>query len=407
VRIAALLAVSLARPLGTPAGRSARPTVCPRQGFEAKEGKSKPPVTAERRNDALARAKVWREPAGPIAGMDLKENPAGPHAFATSDEVICKFHPRKTGGHTPKFQCVFSGGEVLKVKYGDREVHSEVAATRLLAALGAGADRMYLVQKVRCFGCPKDPHAMLTCLSSPFAAVRRQCQPQYATSTASGKVAVAVDYASYVDFTLVAIERRADGRTLEAREDQGWGWDELDRVASSGGASAAERDALRLLAVFLNDWDNRAENQRLICVSGGGSSDGRCGHPFAYMHDVGASFGGRVSSLRGGSTEGKLDVERWRAAPIWKDAQTCRVSMTSGMLNGATFGEATISDSGRRFLAARLGQLTEKQIRDLFEGSRVADSPGATPESRDVERWVHTFQDKVRQITERPPCPSP
>jgi hypothetical protein len=268
---------------------------------------------------------------------------------------------------------------------------------------------MYLVKKLRCFGCPKDPHAMLACLSSPFAAVRRECQSVYATTSPTGAIAVKVDYGKYVDLALVAVERRAEGRIIEARKDQGWGWNELDRVASPRGASRAERDALRLLAVFLNNWDNRGENQRLICLSAGeASGGGRCERPFAYMHDVGATFGGLANSLPGGeSVEGKLNVERWQAVPIWTDPQTCRVSIKSIVGNGATFGEATISESGRRFLAARLGQLTEKQIRDLFEGSRVADFAGATPESRDVERWVRTFQDRVRQITERPPCPLP
>ena len=36
---------------------------------------------------------------------------------------------------------------------------------------------------------------------------------------------------------------------------------------SKGGAPRAHVDALRLLAVFLAHWDNKAENQRLVCLS--------------------------------------------------------------------------------------------------------------------------------------------
>ena len=49
-------------------------------------------------------------------------------------------------------------GEVVKVKYGHTgEIHAELAASRLLAALGFGADRMYLVPRLRCFGCVRTP----------------------------------------------------------------------------------------------------------------------------------------------------------------------------------------------------------------------------------------------------------
>ena len=52
-------------------------------------------------------------------------------------------------------------GEELKVKYGRRnpEPWAEVAATRLLSALGFGADRMYVVARVHCLAGPIPPRA--------------------------------------------------------------------------------------------------------------------------------------------------------------------------------------------------------------------------------------------------------
>ncbi len=80
---------------------------------------------------------------------------------------------------------------MLKVKYGaSPEVHTEVAATRLMHALGAGADRMYLVDTLRCFGCPEDPYPMLRCFSSPFEERVRQCGQTYGDKTPDGKVVV-------------------------------------------------------------------------------------------------------------------------------------------------------------------------------------------------------------------------
>jgi hypothetical protein len=387
-------------------GRPPLPTSLPEAGYEPQEREDElkmPDRTAGHlRREALARAKLWREPLD----MDLGENPPGPGGFSSSDEIACKFHPRKSSGATAKFECIFEGGEVLKVKYGrNPELHTEVAASRLLEALGAGADRMYLVKTLRCFGCPEEPHALLSCISSPLEEVRRVCQPRYGEVTAEGAFQVKVDYAKYVDFGPVAVERRLPGDAVEADDKKGWGWDELEDVQfAGGGATRAERDALRLLAVFLVNWDNRPDNQRLTCLPGPRPSDGHCPESLAYMHDVGGTFG-----RAGGASkdERKLDVEAWRAAPVWDEPRTCRVKITSPPLHGASFGEATISETGRRFLAERLARLSEAQVRALFQGARFADYEGASPASRDVGQWVSAFQEKVRQITEREPCRTP
>jgi hypothetical protein len=82
------------------------------------------------------------------------------------------------------------------------------------------------------------------------------------------------------------------------------------------------------------------------------------------------------------------------------------VTIRAPRLHGATFGEATISEGGRRLLAERLGRLQEQQVRDLFEGARFADFEGARPASRDIGLWVRAFQEKVRQIASGAPCPA-
>ena len=74
-----------------------------------------------------------------------------------------------------------------------------------------------------------------------------------------------------LDYGRVRLRRRGDraaaGRQgIEAFEDQGWAWFELDRIdAARGGAPEPKIDALRLLAVLLAHWDNKGANQRLIC----------------------------------------------------------------------------------------------------------------------------------------------
>jgi hypothetical protein len=69
--------------------------------------------------------------------------------------VSCDYVERRRRGRLPKFTCEVAPGDNVKVKFGsgNGEVYAEVAATRLLWALGFGADRMYPV-RVLCRGCP-------------------------------------------------------------------------------------------------------------------------------------------------------------------------------------------------------------------------------------------------------------
>src|SRR5213076_2468780 len=148
---------------------------------------------------------------------DLRTGPDGPKAFAPGELVACEYVEKRLKGKTPKFICSLNGNDEVKVKYGrnNGEVYAEVAATRLLWALGFPADRMYPV-RVECRDCP----------------VNFRGPPQH------GRPPVLVDPA--------AIERKLPGHAIESYEDSGWSWPELDRVdESAGGAPRAQLDALR------------------------------------------------------------------------------------------------------------------------------------------------------------------
>jgi hypothetical protein len=334
--------------------------------------------------DALRRAQVWQEPDTPIEEAKLDRNPDGPHSFATDEVVECWFRPGGIAGSTPKFDCELAGGEVVKVKYGrsNAEVYTEIAATRLLAALGFPTDRMYAVQRVRCFGCPADPFPQLECVNNlKEGATLESCFP-------------ALDFNRLHDFDAAVIERPIKGRRIETDHARGWTWEELKFVDPvSGGASRAELDALRLMAVFLGHWDNKAKNQRLLC-QGEKKGDEGCDRPLAMIQDLGATFGPM-----------KLDLARWSSTRIWADAPSCKVSMKKMPYGGSTFPDAFISEDGRQFLASRLSRLTRKQIRALFEGARISDFPHKRASARNLDNWVRAFQTKVRSIVDRAPCP--
>ena len=328
------------------------------------------------RDDALARARVWRPPTPPVAEVDFRTNPPGEDSFPPEAELVCKFLLKHSRGQTPKFYCVLPGGEVIKVKYGRRnpEAFAEVAATRLLSALGFGADRVYRVARVRCFGCPPYPHSYFSWLDSFFS-----------------------DASRYVDIAPASVERPFRGKKVASPGADGWTFHDLEHIdAARGGARRAEIDALRLVAVFLADWDNKSVNQRLVCLPGGEDPADGCREPFAFLQDVGATFGPLA-----------VDLGAWRKVPMWADRATCRVSMKSLPYHGATFVDVDLTEGGRKLLASELRHMRDGQVRDLFAGADFAHYGRGPDANRDLDGWVGAFKAKVAEIADRPPCPSP
>jgi hypothetical protein len=344
----------------------------PRGDFAARPEPADLVYADDQRRDALARAQVWSEPSVPVAAFDFRADADGRPGPA--EEVVCRFQLKASAGLTPKFACVLDGGEVVKVKYGryNAEPQAEVAASRLLTALGFGADRMSVVRRVRCYGCPPYPYP-------------RQAWFDGLRAAAGG----------YRVFEDVVVERSLPGRAIESPTVSGWGFYELARArVVVGGASAAQRDALLLMAAFLNHWDNKSGNQRLLCRPGSDGADGSCRAVLAFIQDLGSSFG-----------PWKVDLEGWRRHPVFADPRACRLSMEALPFEGGTFPEGAVGEEGRRRLAQALGQLRPEQVHDLFTAARFAEAPtagGAT-----VEAWASAFRERVRQIQDAGPCPAP
>ena len=328
---------------------------------------------------AISRAAIWVDRPADATTVDPAANPDD--RFSVADTVDCRFDPRRVSGRTPKFDCTLPDGESVKVKYGaaNPEVFGEVLASRLFAVLGLPTDRMYVVSAVKCAGCPPDPFPALRCLSRQGEDTDT-CFPE-------------IDYSTVQRFDHVTIERPIPGRRIESDDRRGWEWNELDTIDSAaGGASRSEVDAFRLLAVFLAHWDNKAENQRLLCLGEEPNSE-RCERPVAMIQDLGSTFGPNA-----------VDVRGWRAFPVWADKHSCRLSMRSLPYSGLTFRDDVISEDGRRFLAERLGRLKRPQIAAMFRAARIADFEAADPASRQVDEWVNAFVDKVTAIVRHEPC---
>jgi len=323
------------------------------------------------RTAVISRSQVWTPTD--IPSMDLKAGPQGDGAFAFHETVSCDYVDKKLPGHSAKFECMIGGHDKVKVKYGgtNGEVYGEVLATRLLWALGFGADRMYPVNVI-CRGCPEEFGGMFRS--------RREFR-----------------------FDPAVIERKMAGKEWPHDDARGWSWSELDLVnAAAGGAPREQRDALKLLAVFVQHTDNKPTNQRILCMDSKPIDSGTtCGHPFLLLNDVGLTFG-RATRLNG-DEKSSVNLEAWRRTPVWKDDRAC-VGHLPKSLTG-TLDNPVISEEGRRFLADLLSQLSDRQIHELFEAARVRlrlRSPGdAFSGFSTIDEWVDAFKEKRSQISDR------
>lgn len=321
-------------------------------------------MTGAARQEYLRRARIFND--GKIAARDLLAGPDDRYAFPFLARVSCDFiEPRRdrvpTGGTTPKFFCTLRHHRQhadVKIRYGrdNRELYGELLGSRLLWALGVAVDHDYAV-RVRCHGCPAEP----------WNAYRNF--PTVDTSERQTR-----DFDDAVMQRLypgVPIEEctRADGdRCVERRHDQGWTFRELDTVEeSAGGATRAEVDALRLLAAFIAHGDDKPDNQRLVCPLDAIAADGHCTQPRLLVADLGATFGRGASPLGLIDRDARPNLAAWSSLPMWKDAADCRAYLSARV--GPS--HPLVSEAGRRLLADRLMQLTDRQIRDLFVAARV------------------------------------
>jgi hypothetical protein len=243
---------------------------------------------------------------------------------------------------------------------------------------------------------PPDPTGAL---SQPIVRCRFLSKPAHGTTPKfdcvlpDGEV-VKVKYGP-TGFEWAAVERRFDGAEIDGTGERGWAWWELDQVDPAVGASRAELDALRVTAMFLAHWDNKASNQRLVCLAPRASSPAPCPRAFAIIQDLGATVG-----------PNKVDLQEWQATPIWADEHRCTISMRKLPYNGGTFPDVQITEAGRQLIARQLAALGEHQIVSLFSAARFREFHRGAGPGADLNAWAQAFRDKVRQIAAAGPCPS-
>lgn len=307
--------------------------------------------------------------------MTAEQVRLGEPASLQPDEVISCTYIYKTrkelGGLSPKFECRGRNGETYRIKYGQK-AHTAVAASRLLWALGFGAVISTPV-KVVCGGCSSDPWNSL----EPIEGGTR--------------------------FEDAMFQQLKEGKeiTLPGEAEVGWSWaTDLPLVsAGDGGATRAQVDALKLIAVLLQHGDSKSAQQKLICRPQDYDPEEHfCRQPYMYIYDPGKTFGSDGLRVH------PLDFEKWKQKFVFSDPVACIGNLRQNAGNGRdglTFPE--ISEQGRLFAGKLLSQFTADRGR-VAAMFAVAHFELADPK-HSAGDWADVFISKTREIVNHTPCP--
>lgn len=274
---------------------------------------------------------------------------------------------RKLWGRDPR-------GEEWKVKYGSKEVYTEVAATRLLRTMGYAADFPFPVRTLICRGCrDADPWKSMESSSAPPVPDRIV------------RIAPASIERSFHDVVEGA-------KKIEDHDDQGVRLDELDRLIAglweTEPERAAELDSLKAVAFMLQNADTKADNQRLVRLASGDS--------VVMFQDVGSTFGrgkDRISRV-----VSKLDFPRWkkRLEEPWVADDALTLRLPRGMHAEGGWENPTISPEGLRFFLDRAARLDRETLVAAFRAARFPEATGVP-----AEEWAAAWERGIENLSAR------
>ena len=312
------------------------------------------------REQAIRQAQVWL-PAT-VSSQNLKSGPGGPLAFKPGETVTCDFVPKPHGkGSTLKFDCKLPSGRNLKVRYGagNGEVYAQVAATRLLWALGF------------------PPTACIPSASSAAAAPPIRSGSSARHPHCPGRVRSGDD--------------RREGRRQDHRDEAGRGLVVArargrGRVARRRAAGAARRaQAARRVHPTLV---NKAINQRIVCLDAP-----RCSQTVMMMPTSAKPRPRQCLEQRRHRCD---EFSEWAPLPIWKDSKIgCVANLPASWERDA----ARSADQRRR---ARVSRRTAQSAQRYATARPVRLARVTTRDPHtSIDDWVAAFKRKRAEIANR------
>jgi hypothetical protein len=281
---------------------------------------------------------LLREDAGSVSSRDLfwgvgtaERAPQGPF----------KFIEEKTNGTQPKIVVSDSSGVTWDVKFGS-EAHAEIAASRLMHAVGYYTEELYFVPSGRVDGVPT---------------LRRAGEHLDAAGA----------------FSNGRFSRRDPNVTVAKKEE--WSFREnpfLGQKALSG---------LVIMMTMLNNWDIRGPSNNAVvhAKTPAGLQERRY-----LVSDLGATFGRMGGRL---SNHSKWKLEDYRAEGFIEKVESGVVHLD---YDGIDSGMDRVPLEHARWFATIVSQLTSEQVRRAF------DAAGAAPEEADG--FTKRFMEKIAEL---------
>jgi hypothetical protein len=279
---------------------------------------------------------LWSDP-GQVASRDLFW---GPGSDARAPKTPFTFVKEETGGTQPKIVVTDSAGVTWDVKFG-LEVRAEVAANRIVHALGYFAEENYFV------GAGKIENV---------SRLRR----------ASGHV-------SPSGFFVEGRFTRNDPGIVKTKDE--WTFHVNPFVGRQ------ELSGLQILMTMLNNWDIRgAANNRVVRAT---LPDGR--QEIRYLvGDLGATFGRMGGPI---SQNSKWKLADYKAEGFIEKVEDGIVHLD---YDGWDSKMDRVPVEHARWFAKLVSQLTEPQLRRAFEAA------GAKPE--EIEGFAKRFAEKIAEL---------
>lgn len=298
---------------------------------------------------------LWRDP-GDVSRRNLLY---GPGSAQLAPVAPFRFVEEDKSGESPKFEVRDARGDLWTIKLGP-EAQAETVATRLVWSVGYFAEEAYYFDEVRIDGLPR---------------------------LSRGR--------DYVARNVVRGARFEPKRqTMKRGETWDWRKNPFD--------DTRELDGLKVLMILLNNFDARAQNNRIIYV------DGEARY---YVTDLGATLG-RAGGL--GATRTKNDLADFLSTKFVRG-----VDMRDGVVEfdydtrPRGFGHFSVLHpryyrgevkkekamrgipiAHARWIGALLAQLSDQQLHDAFRASNYSPNVASS--------YVAALRARIDQLTQLP-----
>ena len=264
--------------------------------------------------------RLWEDPR-PVAARDLRWGPGSPER---APRPPFTFVEEPSSGTQPKVVVTDAAGVTWDVKFGP-EAHAEVAASRIVWALGYFVDEVYFVA------------------GGVIGGVEDLGRAGEAVSPAGA-------------FTAARFERR---QQHVERLDRSWSFD------ANPFAGSKELSGLKILMTLVGNWDvEGGRNNRIVEVMHPGEE----AHRRYMVSDLGAAFGRMGRRL---TNHSKWELEHYREEGFIDEVHDDRVEFD---YDGLESNMDSVPLEHARWFAELASGLTPAQVRQAFEAAGATES---------------------------------